>query len=227
MLISEGEVPLVEVPDVTKRLISDAKTRLTESGFSVVEESTDVSEGLQPNQVVSQKPAGGERIKPGATVELVVAVQRQISVPDVTFRPANLAQQQITAAGLTFVMKDPELAPSNVAAGNIKRQNPEGGAKVPPGAVIELVTAAPSTQVPHVVGRKIAEAQILFQQAGLELGNVSGTVNEENASIVAITSQTPATNTTVAKGSKVDVAVPVLCTRFQRCFAVTLDRNVL
>jgi beta-lactam-binding protein with PASTA domain len=226
-LTTEGEEPQVEVPDVTKRLISDAKARMTEKGLSVVEKSTEVSEGLEVNQVVSQNPAGGQKIKPGGTVELTVAVQRQITVPDVTFRPANLAQQQITAAGLKFVMKDPELAPANVAAGNIKRQNPTGGSKVPPDAVIELIAAAPSTQVPGVVGKKIAEAQILFQQVGLDLGRVTGTVNTSNASTVTITGQTPGANTTVAKGSKVDVAVPVICSRFQRCFAVTLERGEL
>jgi len=157
-LITEGEVPLVEVPDVTKRLIDDAKQKLTEKGLSVVEKSTEVTEGLQPNQVVSQDPAGGQKVKPGSTIELVVAVQRQITVPDVVFKPLAIAGQQITAAGLKFVEKDPELAPANVAPGNVKRQNPAAGTKVPPGSTIELVAAAQPTTVPNVVGKKIAEA---------------------------------------------------------------------
>lgn len=226
-LITAGEMPGVEVPDVTKRLIDDAKQKLTEKGLGVVETSTELAEGLQPNQVVSQNPAGGTQVKPGSTVELVVAVQKQITVPDVTFRPASLAQQQITAAGLKFVMKDPELAPANVAAGNIKSQNPAGGEKVPPGAEVQLVAAAPSTQVPHLIGKKIAEAQILLQQAGLDLGRVSGTVNEGNASTVVITNQTPTTNTTVAKGSTVDVSVPQACLPFQRCAVLVLDPIIL
>jgi beta-lactam-binding protein with PASTA domain len=216
-LITEGVEPKVEVPDVTKRLVDDAKTRLTDKGLSVVVTSTDLAEGLQPNQVVSQQPAGGAQVKAGSTVELVIAVQRQIVVPDVTFRPASLAQQQISAAGLKFVMKDPEMAAANVAPGNIKSQNPGAGEKVPPGAAIELVAAAQPTTVPNVQGKRIAEAQILFQQAGLELGRVSGTVNENNASSVTITGQTPNGNTQAAKGSKIDVSVPQLCLPFQRC----------
>jgi beta-lactam-binding protein with PASTA domain len=224
-LITEGEVPLVEVPDVTKRLITDAKERLLERGLSVVETSTDVTEGLQPNQVVSQVPAGGQRVKPNATVELVVAVQRQITVPDVTFRPANLAQQQITAAGLQFIMKDPELAPANVAAGNIKSQNPGGGEKVPPGSTIELVAAAQPTTVPNLVGKRIAEAQIVLQQNGLELGNVSGTVNESNANTVLITSQDPDANRPTARGARVNVAVPAGCA--PRCIFTTVDVGII
>jgi beta-lactam-binding protein with PASTA domain len=222
-LIIEGTEPRVEVPDVTKRLFPDAQERLTKSGFTVVQTGTDLAEGLQPNQVVSQQPAAGTQAKSGSTVELVVAVQRLIPVPDVTFRPSNLAQAQITAAGLKFVMKDPELAPANVAPGNIKSQNPAAGEKVPPGATIELVAAAPSTTVPNVIGKKIAEAQVLFQQASLDLGTVSGRVNEANASTVEITGQTPAANTTVAIGSRVNVSVPSPCLRFQRCAILVMD----
>jgi beta-lactam-binding protein with PASTA domain len=227
-LITEGEVPLVEVPDVTKRLFSDAKQRLTEKGLSVVETSTEVTEGLQPNQVVSQDPAAGTQVKPASTVKLVVAVQRQISVPDVTFKPEPMAKQTITAAGLTVVMKDPELANVSAAPGNIIRQNPVGGSKVPPGAAIELVAAAQPTTVPNVVGKKVAAAQILLQQAGLELGRVSGLFNVDNADLVVIKSQSPVGNTTVAKGSKVGVSVPQPCPRGQRCVSVTItDRNEL
>jgi beta-lactam-binding protein with PASTA domain len=222
-LTTEGEVPLVEVPDVTKRLIADAKERLTALGLSVVETSTELAEGLQPNQVVSQDPAGGNKVKPNSTIALVVAVQRQIQVPDVVFKPLALAGQQITAAGLKFVEKDPELAPANVAPGNVKRQNPAAGTKVPPGSTIELVAAAQPTTVPPVVGKKIAEAQVLLQQNGLDLGTVSGTVNQNNASLVIINSQSPAANQQVARGSRVNVTVPFLCP-FINCIKIqTLD----
>jgi serine/threonine-protein kinase len=222
-LITEGVEPLVEVPDVTKRLFEDAKGRLTEKGLEVVQTSTDLAEGLQPNQVVSQKPAAGEKVKKGETVELVIAVQKQITVPDVTFRPAANAQQQLTAAGLKFVMKPNELAPANVAPGNIKSQNPSGGEKVPPGAVIELVAAAQPTSVPNVVGKTVGQAQIILQQAGLELGSVGGFFNESNANTALITTQTPANSAPVARGSKVDVSVPNPCFRGRPCFFSTMD----
>jgi beta-lactam-binding protein with PASTA domain len=222
-LTIEGTVTPVEVPDVTKRLITDAREKLTAAGFGVVEKSTDLAEGLQPDQVVSQTPAGGAKAKPGDTVELVVAVQRQIQVPDVVFKPLALGGQQIVAAGLKFIEKDPELAPANVAPGNIKSQNPAAGSKVPPGSTIELVAAAQPTTVPDVRNKKIAEAQILLQQAGLDLGTVSGTVNQANATIVTITSQTPAANTSVARGARVNVSVPFVC-QFRGCFNEPITR---
>ena len=183
----------------------------------MVERSTDLIEGLHPDQVVSQDPAGGAKVKPGSTVELVVAVQRQIVVPDVVFKPLNVAAQQITAAGLKPVEKEPELAPNNVAPGNVKRQNPAAGEKAPPGSPVELVIAAQPTTVPDVRGRKIAEAQILLQNQGLELGTVSGTVNPNNAAAVTITSQDQAANSSVARGTRVNVSVPFICPIFRAC----------
>jgi serine/threonine-protein kinase len=220
-LTTEGEVQLVEVPDVTKRLITDARQKLTEKGLGVVEKGTDVIEGLQPDQVVSQDPVGGTNVKPASTIALVVAVQRQIEVPDVGFKPMALAQQQITAAGLKFVEKDPELAPANVAPGNVKSQNPAARTKVPPGSTVELVAAAQPTTVPDVRTKTIGEAQILLQARGLDLGTVFGTVNENNARTVLITSQDPAANSTVARGARVNVSVPRLCP-FRLCVNVDM-----
>jgi beta-lactam-binding protein with PASTA domain len=108
-----------------------------------------------------------------------------------------------------------------VAPGNVKRQNPAFPTKVPPGSTIELVAAAQPTTVPNVVGRRIAEAQIVLQQHGLDLGTVSGTVNEGNASSVVITNQDPDANNPVAKGSRVNVSVPFICA-FRAC--IKLER---
>lgn len=223
-LITEGEVPLVDVPDVTKRVKDDATARLKEAGFSVVEKGTEVAEGLQPNQVVSQKPAGGEKAKQGDTVELTVATQKLITVPEVVFKPSDIAQKQITAAGLTVVMKEPELADPSVAPGNIKKQNPTAGSSVPPGAVIELTAAAQPTTVPYLSGKTLAEAQFLLHQAGLDVGDIAGFVTESNANTVQVNHQNPAYNTKVARGSQVDLTFPQLCL-VRPCRIVILPRK--
>lgn len=228
-LITEGAVPTVEVPDVTTKPISEAKALLTEKGFSVVETGTDVTGALQADHVASQDPGGGQQAKSGSTVNLVVAVLRVVKVPDVTYKPTNIAQQLLSSAGLKFIMKDPQLAPAsaNMAPGNILSQNPTKDTEVPLGATVELVAAAPTTNVPYVVGKKIAEATVALQTAGLTIGNVSGTVNEGNAGTVVITSQQPGYNTSVAKGSKVDVSVPQICGPFVRCRTLIMDTQTL
>ncbi|MGH9881354.1 MAG: PASTA domain-containing protein, partial [Pyrinomonadaceae bacterium] len=209
-LIVEGAEPLVVVPNVVKLIADEAKKRITEAGLTAVESGTAVTEGFEANQVTSQKPAAGEEVKPLTTVELVVASQRLVDVPDVTFKPLALAKQQITAVGLQITEKEPEVADANVAPGNVKRQTPAAGTKVPPNSTVELVAAAPTTQVPSLVRRRIADAQLVLQQNGLSLGTVWGTYTASNASTVLITSQTPAAGTQVARGSNVNVRVPCI-----------------
>ena len=207
-LTIEGADPLVVVPDVVKQTADDAKKHITEAGLTAVESGTAVTEGFEANQVTSQKPGAGEQVKAGATIELTVASQKVVEVPDVTFKPLALAKQKITELGLQVVEKEPELADASVAPGNVKRQTPDAKSKVPPNSSVELVAAAVPTEVPPLQGRKIAEAQFLLQQKGLSLGTVWGSYNESNASTVSITGQTPAAGTQVAHGSNVNVTVP-------------------
>lgn len=222
VLTVEGEEALVEVPDVVKRLVNDATQRLADAGFTVVTTGTDVVEGLQPNQVVSQKPGGGEKAALGAPVELVVAAEKLVEVPDVRFNPIAIAKQKLAAVGLKPEEQAPELADASVPAGSVKSHNPAAGAKVPPNSVITLVVAAVSTQVPSIVGKKVAEAQFLLQQKQLEIV-VHGTFNQTNAATVQITSQTPAAGATVATGSKVTAHVPCFV-RFRRCEFILFER---
>lgn len=222
-LTVEGAEALVEVPDVVKRLVSDATQRLTDAGFTVVTTGTEVIEGLQPNQVVSQKPGGGEKASLGSPVELTVAAEKLVDVPDVRFNPVAIARQKLQEKGLRSDEQSPELADASVAPGNVKSQNPAHGAKVPPNSVVTLVVAATPTQVPPITGRRVAEAQFLLQQKKLEMV-VFGTFNQSNASTVLITGQTPAAGTNVATGSKVTARVP--CLRITDCRFVIFDKVI-
>lgn len=221
VLTLEAAEALVDVPDVVKRLVSDATQRLTDAGFTVVTTGTEVIEGLQPDQVVSQKPGGGEKAALGSPVELTVAAEKLVEVPDVKFNPLAIARQKLAAVGLKSDEQTPELADARVPPGNVKSQNPAAGAKVPPNSIVTLVVADTPTQVPPIVGKKVAEAQFLLQQNQLEMV-VFGTFNESNAATVLIRSQTPVAGTNVARGSKVTARVP--CLRLSDCRFVMFDK---
>ncbi len=80
-LVLEPAVVVIVVPDVTKRLVDDAKQRILDAGFTPVTVATPLTEGFQPNQVVTQKPGPNEQAPPGSQVELSVAVQKGAEVP--------------------------------------------------------------------------------------------------------------------------------------------------
>jgi beta-lactam-binding protein with PASTA domain len=208
-LTVEGSEPLVTVPDVVKRLSEDAKQRVTDAGLVAVVVATPVGEGFQINQVVSQKPEPDEQVPPGTSVELTVAAQKLVPVPDVRFNPVAIAKQKIAAAGLVAEELTPELGGSGIAPGQIKSQEPAPGIEVPEKSSVKLVVAATPTQVPPLKGKKVAEAQALLQPKGLKL-LISGTFNESNANSVVITGQSPEPFKTVAAGSPVTAYVPCL-----------------
>jgi len=206
-LTIEGEEPVVQVPDVVRRLVNDAKQKLVEAGLTPVTTATPLTEGFQPNMVVSQKPGADQQVAPGSEVELAIAAEKVVQVPDVRFNPLAVAKQKLGAVGLTAEELPPELADASVAPGNVKSQSPDPGVEVPPNSTIKLIVAAVPAQVPPLKDKKIAEAQFLLQQQGLEMV-VFGTYNETNAGTVLITGQTPAAFTNVARGSRVTVHVP-------------------
>ena len=223
-LIVEAAEPLVEVPDVEKRLIADAKERLTQAGLKFVEKGTEVVGGLVPGQVASQQPKPGEKVPLETTVELVVAAEQMVPVPDVLYKPLAEAKQKLQDVGLKVVEKQPELAGSvPVVPGSIKSQNPAINTLVPVNSTVELVVAAQPTTVPRLVGDTISVAKAKLAGNGLEMGNVWGTFNESNANSVTITSQTPTENTPAARGSKVNVSVPCVGGNFRLCIYARTD----
>jgi beta-lactam-binding protein with PASTA domain len=206
-LVVEGAQPRVTVPDVVKRLLDDATQRITDAGLTVVTVATPMTAGFQVNQVVTQKPGPNEQAPPGSSVELTVAAEKLVPVPDVKFNPLAIAKKKLADAGLVAEEQTPELAPANVAPGNIKSQNPQPGVQVPEKSPVKLVVAAVPVQVPLLKDKKIAEAQFLLQQRGLEMV-VFGTYTAANANTVLITGQYPPAFGSAAKGSRVTAFIP-------------------
>jgi hypothetical protein len=123
----------VEVPDVEKRLIDDAESRL--KGFNVVK--VYVSEpSLLPNQVVSQDPKPGTKIPAGGTVTLRVAEQ-PVTVPNFV--------------GLTFGQALDALKKANLELGNITGDR-EG---ILNGMLVKVKAQAPPTGEPASKGAKV------------------------------------------------------------------------
>jgi serine/threonine-protein kinase len=62
----------VELPDVTGETDADAVRRLSHDGFEVHTVDQDVATPDQDGVVLSQNPAGGEKVKPGSKVKITV-----------------------------------------------------------------------------------------------------------------------------------------------------------
>ncbi|GAB3943104.1 Stk1 family PASTA domain-containing Ser/Thr kinase [Corynebacterium tapiri] len=133
--------------------------------------------------------------------------QASVTVPDVARKPANDAERQLEALGLTVERED---APSpDIAAGQAISTNPSAGSSMPKGATIRLVvsTGKELTDVPDLTGLSPQDAGKALEEAGLRL---SSRVEEEHSDSIpagSITGQNPPKGSRIAKGTEVSVTV--------------------
>lgn len=70
----------VEVPNVTRLAVDDARQRLERAQFGVTV-SSEETDATPPGQVMRQVPAGGDSVEPGMVVNLVVSRPPSVEVP--------------------------------------------------------------------------------------------------------------------------------------------------
>ena len=200
----------VEVPQVVG-LTSEQGRALTEPlGLLLVldgEKETD-NERLAPGSLFDQHPMKGSRILRGGEVHASIATATlQLPVPSVAGQPVEAARQKIQQAGLR-VGNVTELPSPTVALGMVIATVPASGEKLRRGEPVDIQVSKGGEQVPvpSLRGKSIGGAKAALEQAGLVLGNVRKS-SDDNAADGAILSQSPAANTPVPKGQKVDIVV--------------------
>ncbi len=130
--------PLVEVPDVRRRSVDDARVALETLGLSLGEVSE--GEGGEPGKVISSDPAAGERVTRGTPIAITAAPEAPpgVEVPDLSQMRAHEARQAIEAAGLTVgrVRRryDDRRGPNVVLS-----QEPDAGTRVEPGSEVSFI----------------------------------------------------------------------------------------
>ena len=134
----------VAVPDVTGMTAARAEAALTEAGFKTGKVTQVQSTAGPQGTVVSQSPAGGEKAKKGAAVDLEVAgkpapTATPAAVPDVVGTSQAGAESQLTGAGFTVVVTQAES--SSVPSGSVISQSPQAGVVATPGSKVTIVVS--------------------------------------------------------------------------------------
>jgi eukaryotic-like serine/threonine-protein kinase len=139
LFISSGK-PTKQVPNVVGQAQPTASAELTAAGFNVVS-TQQVSNTIQPGNVISQQPAGTSSATPGSTVTIVVAKAPPTTpVPSVIGDTPASATSTLKGAGfgVTQTTKDVTSQTSN---GLVISQSPTGGSKAKIGATVTIVVA--------------------------------------------------------------------------------------
>jgi len=137
--LSKGPAPL-PVPDVVGQTKDDAFKILQTAGFQPVAVADDSNPDAPPNTVTRTDPPGNTTVAgTSKRINVFVAADQQIPVPDVKFKPFDEARQILTSQGFQVDIK------SNRGRGGggggfdfVLSQNPGAGTLVKKGSKVEL-----------------------------------------------------------------------------------------
>ncbi len=139
IFVSTGPPP-VSVPDVTSDTVGQAKATLEAPprNFNVTTTS-EVSMTATPGTVLSQDPTGGESVKPGTTVNLVVAkAPPTVAVPNVTGQKRGAAEATLGASGFPATVQTQDVSTKS-QGGVVLSQNPAQGTMEKKGTAVTIV----------------------------------------------------------------------------------------
>ncbi|MEM9171660.1 MAG: PASTA domain-containing protein, partial [Pseudomonadota bacterium] len=207
LVISLGPPP-VNVPNVVGLAEAQARATLTSNRLTIGNVSLVFSNTVAAGLVISQDPAAGVSVPDSSPVDLVVSNgPPPVPAPNVVGLTQAAATTALNNAGLVVGTVTTQFS-STVAAGDVISQNPASGTVVAVGSAVDLVVSdgpAP-VNVPNVVGLSQALATTNITNAGLVVGTVS-TQSSNTVPDGDVISQNPASGTSVAAGSSVDLVV--------------------
>jgi beta-lactam-binding protein with PASTA domain len=198
----------VSVPDVVGLTQNAAENALVNAGLVVGPISTASSDVVPAGRVISQEPAGGASVAPGASVALVISSGLPpVTVPDVVDLTQAAAESAIEGAGLVVGAVQTAISES-VPAGRVMSQNPGAGSSVDAGSSVALVVSIGPTAVtvPDVLGLSQAAAESAIGDAGLLVGPIS-TSSSNTVPEGHVISQDPGGGASVAPGASVALVI--------------------
>jgi serine/threonine-protein kinase len=199
-----GGAETVRMPSVIGLSFDDAKARLEDRGFvvldPVVESSTDT-----PGTVLAQDPdpnRGGDKFDEGTEVTLTIATD-DVTVPaDLVNMQRAQAEAALTEVGLVpqVVEQDDALAPP----GTVLSTNPQPGAAAKIGDTVQLIVAKePPVEIPDVFNLEQQLAVQRLSDAGFAVNVQTEPSNEVEAGRATRTD--PPALTPLPRGSEVNL----------------------
>jgi len=168
------------VPYVVGKNINDVEEQLSDAGFETVIQDSVYYDSLPPGIVIKQVPDADAVVKVNRTVYVIINrfVPPDISMPNIVGYSFRNAQYTLESMGLKLgdtTMKI-DFAKNTVLEMSIDGRDIKPGDKVKVGSRIDLVIAGgkgeEEIRVPKLIGLQVADARVLLEQYGLNLGSI-------------------------------------------------------
>ena len=142
IIVSTGPPP-VRVPDVTSETAGQAKAQLEGApGQFTVTTTLEITTSAAPGTVIGQSPVGGSSVKPGSTINLVVAkapaAPATVAVPNVVGSKRGAAEAMLGASGFPATVQSMDVTTKS-QGGVVLSQSPTPGTMINRGATVTIV----------------------------------------------------------------------------------------
>ena len=176
------EVPDAIVPEVVGLHVDEAIQAIESENLIVDASERRFNSDVPVDHVISQSYEGGETIKEGLTVRLVVSNGGiQSLIPNV--KQQDIAKARVIIETSGFVVGNVDREFNEFPEGLVIDQTPKSGVRMDEGTVIDLVVSrGPEIKtfiVPSVIGSTLREAEITLNQLGLKLGSLSYELSDD------------------------------------------------
>ncbi|MDN0199287.1 Stk1 family PASTA domain-containing Ser/Thr kinase [Streptomyces sp. S.PNR 29] len=204
LVVSAG-APKVTVPSVIGLSLDDATTKLTADDYQFKIKTEERESTDEAGTVLDQDPIKGKEVEKGSTITLTIAkAVEKSTVPDVSGKSCDEAKAQMSANELVGTCVDVETDDPNLV-GKVIGTNPAANTQVDKNSSVNIqIGKAPEnqqTQVPNIQGQKLKDAKKLIEDAGLQVGNIAGSQNDD----AVVVSSNPGQGSTVERDSRVDL----------------------
>ena len=194
----------VDVPNLQGRQATEAAEILHRRGLEPAFVNQ-VSDDVPRDEVISQDPEAGERVKEGSTVTVVISGGRgEVPVPATQGLSQDDAEDAVRDAGLK--VKTKQAFSDTVPEGQVISSSPAAGESLTKGHTVTLTVSQGSAgvAVPKLTGLQQAAAEEQLRAAELK-----AEVIEEQSSKPAgtVIKQDPAAGASVEKGATVQITV--------------------
>jgi beta-lactam-binding protein with PASTA domain len=136
----------VEVPDLRGRTAAEAILMLGNKRLNLGTTSQEYTDGKEKaGAVLRQEAVAGTRVPPGTRVNVTVARERQVTVPNVVGQKQANAEGLLDKAGLGLGSVGQRNSPAE--SGTVLRQDPGAGTQVRAGTAVNVVISQPIGQL--------------------------------------------------------------------------------
>ena len=208
LTVSNG-APAIDIPEVIGFSEEDARSALSDAGFTDISSEPVFDDTVEPGHVAEQDPPAGEQAPRNAPITLRIS-----QGPDQRTVPSDLAGR--TAAEAEAILQQQEFKvvqqPENsttVPDGTVIRTDPPGGSVLDKGSTVTLIVSAGPEQVivPSVTEKTEETARSELTTAGFQVEVTEQTIPPGDPDDGRVISQDPAGGTKADKGSTVTITV--------------------